>query len=297
MRTMCPFMKPGIRMQSAALAAAVSVFGLGPGTAAAQAMDHGSMQMQGGTAPADARDPDAYSGGYRLGAGLYALPHGDGRPHHLEMADQQSFGSLLVDRLEYARSGGAGEGVYDLRAMFGTAYDKLVVKAEGEAAHGRVGDARNELLWGHAVGSYWDTQLGLRTDAGSGLPSRSWMAVGIQGLAPYWFEVEATAYVGEGGRTALRLALEYELLVTQRLILQPRVEASFYGKRDAATHTGSGLATGAAGLRLRYEIGRQFAPYVGVERTGAFGDTADMRRAAGERPKQTRWVAGVRMWF
>lgn len=284
--------------QSARRVVMVSVlFAAGTGIASAQAMDHGSMQMQGGFAPADARDPDAYSGGYRLGEGLHALPHGDGQPHHLMMADQHNFGSLLVDRLEYARSSGAGETAYDLRAMFGSAYDKLVLKAEGEVAGGKLGDARNELLWGHAVGAYWDTQLGLRTDAGSNRPARSWLAFGIQGLAPYWFEVEATAYVGEGGRTALRLALEYELLITQRLVLQPRVEASFHGKRDAVAHIGSGLATGAAGLRLRYEISRQFAPYVGVERAGAFGDTADMRRAAGERPKQTRWVAGVRMWF
>lgn len=273
---------------------------LSTGAATAQAMDHGamSMQMQGGDAPADARDPHAYSGGYQLGHGLYALPHADGvAPHHLTMADERNFGSVLVDRLERSGRSSDTATVYDGRATFGTAYEKLVVKAEGEGARGKLGDARTELLWGHAVSAYWDTQLGLRTDAGTGRPGRQWLALGVQGLAPYWFELEATAYVGDEGRTALRLAGEYELLITQRLILQPRVEASFHGRSDARMHIGSGLAHAAAGIRLRYEIDRQFAPYIGVEYAGAYGTTADMARAAGERPRQTRWVAGVRMWF
>ncbi|MCZ2499135.1 copper resistance protein B [Xylophilus sp. Kf1] len=256
------------------------------------------MQMQGGDAPADARDPHAYSGGYRLGHGLYALPHAEGTtPHHLMMADQHVFASVLIDRLERSAASGGGETVYDGRATIGTAYDKLVVKAEGEGGRGRIADARTELLWSHAVGAYWDTQLGLRQDAGSGRPGRHWLAVGVQGLAPYWFELEATAYLGDGGRTALRLAGEYDLLITQRLILQPRVEAAFYGRSDPEAHIASGLARAVAGIRLRYEINRQLAPYVGVEHGGSYGGTADRARAAGERPRQTRWVAGVRMWF
>lgn len=266
-------------------AALVAILVAWSGTAFAQAMDHGAMTMQGGDAPADARDPDAWSDGYRTGAGM---AHDD-----MMMADQRNFASVLVDRLERTRD----ETAYDLRATYGTAYDKLVVKAEGEGAEGKVTDARTELLWGHAASAYWDTQLGLRNDAGHGRPGRNWLAFGVQGLAPYWFEVEATAYVGDGGRTALRLSGEYELLITQRLILQPRMEASFYGQRDPAAHVGSGLADASAGLRLRYEINRQFAPYVGVEHSGSFGDTAAYARAAGERPRRTRWVAGVRMWF
>jgi len=263
--------------------------------AGAQAMDHGAMQ--GGNAPADARDPHAYSGGHVMGAGPYALPHGHDM---MTMADQHRFASVLFDRFERAgdtRGESGAETVYDIRAWYGTAYDKLVVKAEGEAARGRVGEQRTELLWGRAVGAYWDTQLGLRSDAGSGRPSRQWLAFGIQGLAPYWFELEATGYVGDGGRTALRLNAEYELLITQRLILQPRVEAHFHGRDDPELHVGSGLSSGNVGVRLRYEIDRQFAPYIGVERAGAMGRTADLSRAAGGRPAQTRWVAGVRVWF
>lgn len=138
--------------------------------------------------------------------------------------------------------------------------------------------------------------MGLRQNSGVG-PDRSWLAFGVQGLAPYWFEVDATAYVGDGGRTALRLGAECELLVTQRLILQPRVEADLYGKGDPARDIGKGLSDLTAGVRIRYEFSRQFAPYVGVEWANRFGETADLARAAGEPTRNTRCVAGVRLWF
>ncbi|WP_432261229.1 copper resistance protein B [Cupriavidus sp. TMH.W2] len=259
----------------------------------APAMNHGDMQMQGGSAPPDARDPHAYSGGYQLGVGKYAL--GDQR--QLVMADEHLFASVLVDRLEWAHANGGNAAAYEAQAWFGNSYDKLVIKAEGEASKGKLHEARTELLWGHAVASYWDTQLGLRNDTGSGRPARNWLAFGVQGLAPYWFEVDATAYVGTSGRTALRLSAEYELLLTQRLILQPRIEANLYGKNDPEAGIGSGLSNSTAGLRLRYEFSRQFAPYIGVERYQAFGNTADMIRTSGGKAGETRFVAGVRVWF
>lgn len=259
----------------------------------APAMDHGDMKMQGGSAPPDARDPHAYSGGYQLGVGKYA--HGDKR--QLVMADEHLFASVLVDRLEWAHASGSNAAAYEAQAWFGTSYNKLVLKAEGEASKGKLHEARTELLWGHAIASYWDTQLGIRNDAGSGRPARNWLAFGVQGLAPYWFEVDATAYVGTSGRTAMRLSAEYELLLTQRLILQPRIEANLYGKNDPAVGIGSGLSSGTVGLRLRYEFSRQFAPYIGVERYQAFGNTADMIRTSGGRAGETRFVAGVRIWF
>ena len=120
---------------------------------------------------------------------------------------------------------------------------------------------------------------------------------GIQGLAPYWFEVDADVYVGDEGRTALRLDAEYELLLTQKLILQPRIEANFYGKRDAERALGAGLSDLTVAVRLRYELWREFAPYVGIERAGKFGATAEYARAAGEETKETRLVAGVRFRF
>ena len=260
---------------------------------AAPAMDHGNMRMQGGSAPPDARDPHAYSNGLKLGSGDYAVP---GVPR-LMLADEHAFFSLRAETLErrFTRNGG-NDTAYGLQAWYGNAFNRAVLKAEGDVAGGKFEEARTELLWGHAVSTFWDTQLGVRLDTGEG-PSRQWLAFGIQGLAPYWVELDATAYVGSGGRTALRLEGSYEMLLTQRLVLEPRAELQFYGKDDPERRIGKGLAEASAGLRLRYEFSRQFAPYIGVERAGSFGQTADYVRASGGRPLQTRWVAGVRFWF
>ncbi len=245
-------------------------------------IDHGSMQ--GGKAPPDARDPHAYSGGYDFG------------PLPLHLADQHNFGSLRVDNLEVGHERGHTSLGYDLQGWYGRSYDRLVLKAEGEADDGKLDDARTELLWGHAVASYWDAQLGVRYDSGAS-PDRTWLAFGVQGLAPYWFELDVAAYVGEDWRSALRLDADYELLLTQKLILQPRVEANWYGKSDTGRGLGKGLSDVAVGLRLRYEIRREFAPYVGIEWAGRFGDTADLARAAGQDKHETRLVAGLRFWF
>lgn len=263
------------------------------GATSAPAMDHGNMQMQGGSAPPDARDPHGYSNGLTLGSGDYALP---GVPR-LTLADEHKFASLRAETLErrFPRKGDATHG-YELQAWFGTTYNKAVVKAEGDIAKENLEESRTELLWGLAVAQYWDTQVGIRMDNGV-VPSRQWLAFGIQGLAPYWFELEATGYVGSGGHTALRVQGSYELLLTQRLILEPRAELQFYGRDDPERGIGKGLAEAAAGLRMRYEFSRQFAPYIGMERAGSFGRTADYVRTEGGRPQQTRWVAGVRFWF
>ena len=255
-------------------------------------MDHGDMKMQGGSAPADARDPHASSGGYTLESMPYAQPG----PRQLRLADEHNVGSLLFDRLERVYTNDGNATSYEAQAWFGRNYNRLVLKAEGEIADGKVQEASTEVLWGHAVDTYWNTQLGARFDTGSGL-GQEWLALGIQGLAPYWFEIDATAYVSNNGRTALSLSAEYELLLTQKLVLQPRVEINYYGKSDAARDIGRGLSDGALGVRLRYEFIREFAPYLGVERASKFGDSAVIARAAGETTDETRWVAGLRFWY
>jgi len=255
-------------------------------------MDHGSMNTQGGPTPDDARDPHAYANGLTLESGPYVLPG----PRQLRLSDEHSFGSVLLDRLERAYTTQDTATAYEAQAWFGGTYDRLVVKAEGDIAQGKVENARTEVLWSHAIASFWDTQLGLRQDSGTG-PDRTWLALGIQGLAPYWFELDAAAYIDGSGRTALRLSGAYELLLTQRLILQPRVHVNLYDRADEARKLGGGLADAAAGLRLRYEFSRQFAPYIGVEWAEKFGQTADLARAEGQRTGETRYVAGVRMWF
>lgn len=248
-------------------------------------MDHGAMSTSAGRAPPDARDPHAYADGYDFGP--LAPPH---------MGGGALLPSLRVDQLERRYSSDSAATAYDLQGWFGGSYDRAVLKAEGEIDDDQLKEARTELLWGHAVAPFWDTQLGIRHDAGEG-PSRNWLGFGVQGLAPYWFELDVTAYIGESARSALRLNAEYELLITQHLILQPRVETNFYGQRDADRKRGKGLSDVAIGVRLRYEIYREFAPYVGVEHVRKFGDTADFARPTGEDERLTQLVAGLRFWF
>ncbi len=256
-------------------------------------MDHGDMQMQGGSAPPDARDPDAYSEGYVRNAGKYALPPSQ----VLVMSDMHHFGSVSIDRLEYVRARGEEWAAYEGEAWYGSTYNRAVIKAEGEIASGRLHDSTTELLWRHAVSTFWDTELGMRFDHGRHMPNREWLALGIKGLAPYWFEVDATAYAGPSGRTALSLQAEYDILLTQKLYLQPSLEVNLHGKDDERRGIGSGLTDGTAGLRLKYEITRQFVPYVGVEWSSKFGKTADYARAEGEHKQETRFVAGVSFRF
>lgn len=242
-------------------------------------------RMQGGSPPPDARDPDAYSDGYDFGD----IPR-------LRLADETSFFSVLMDRLEQVESHDNASSFYDLQAWYGRDYNRAVLKAEGTIDNGRLEEASTEILWGHAVASYWDTQLGMRYDSGDG-PNRKWLAFGAQGLAPYWFEVDATGYVGENGRTALNLELSYDLLLTQKLILQPRFETDWYGKRDAGRGLGKGISEIKTGVRLRYEIRREFAPYIGLEWAGKFGGTSDFARLSGQATSEARFIAGLRFWF
>ena len=254
-------------------------------------MDHGEMQMQGGSAPDNARDPHAYSDGYTLTDGPYAQQG----PRQLKLADEHAFLSVLGDRLEYSED--SGDTTFDLLARYGTTYDSLVVKAEGDTKGSQLEESQTDLLWSHAISVFFDTQLGVRLDQYKEGSDRQWLAAGIQGLAPYWFELDATAYLGDDGRTALTFEAEYELLLTQKLVLQPRAELNLYGKDDPSNGLGSGLSDLSIGLRLRYEISRQFAPYVGVEWSDAYGGTADYRQAAGQDINDTQLVAGLRFLF
>ncbi|PWK91970.1 copper resistance protein B [Fulvimonas soli] len=202
---------------------------------------------------------------------------------------------LRLDRLEYRRATRGDDGMaWEGEAWWGGDLDRLWLKSEGERGDGGLREARIELLWSHAAAAFWDWQLGVRHDAGGG-PSRQWAAFGVQGLAPYWFELSATAYAGSGGRTAARLEASYELRFTQRLLLQPRLELDVYGRDDPARGVRAGLSEAEAGLRLRYEISRRFAPYLGIGWTRRFGRFDPPRRP--EPARETAWVAGVRFWF
>jgi copper resistance protein B len=182
------------------------------------------------------------------------------------------------------------------QGWIGNDMDKLRLRSEGERVGGDTEASDVELLYSRAIARWWDVVAGVRHDFDPG-SSQSWAALGVIGLAPQKFEVEATAFVGESGRTAARFEIEYELLLTNRLILQPLLELNLFGKDDPQRGIGSGLSTAQAGLRLRYEFTRRFAPYIGLVHERAVGNTADLRRAEGDDVEDTRLVAGVRLWF
>ncbi len=222
----------------------------------------------------------------------YAQHHAHGETAH----DNSVQSYVLLNRLEgFDAHHGAGL-AWEAQAWVGTDTDKLWLRSEGERIDGRTEAAGFEALYGRPIARWWDLVAGVRHDSRPGA-SQDWAALGVVGVAPYKFHVDATAYLGPSGRTAARIEAEYELLFTNRLILQPLVEANLYGKDDPQRSIGAGLSTIEAGLRLRYEVHRQFAPYVGWVYERAYGDTADFRRATGEGPGDTRLVAGVRIWF
>ncbi|RPI55882.1 MAG: copper resistance protein B [Acidobacteria bacterium] len=203
---------------------------------------------------------------------------------------------VLLDQLEWQSAGNGGGINLDSKGWVGRDLDRFWFRAEVDSEEGRVGDAQAHLLYGRKFSRWWDVVGGIRQDFRPG-PAQTWAAIGLQGLAPYWFEVEATAYVGASGRTHARFEVEYELLFTNRLVLQPLVEVEIFGKSDPGRGIGAGLSTTNAGFRLRYEFRREVAPYVGVVWNSKWGKTADFARAAGEDPGGARFVIGLRLWF
>lgn len=203
---------------------------------------------------------------------------------------------LLFNRLEaWDADPGTGQ-AWEARGWVGTDMHKLWLRSEGERVRGHTESADIEVLYGHPVSRWWDVVAGVRHDIAPG-PDQDFAAIGVTGMAPYKFEIEATAYLGSSGQTAARVEAEYELLLTNRLILQPLIEAQWHGKEDASRGIGSGLGKVEAGLRLRYEMTRKFAPYIGFVHERSFGNTADLRRNEGEPTEDTRVIAGVRLWF
>lgn len=216
-------------------------------------------------------------------------------PAHAHEHGRTVFAFLMVDRLERWDDGAGGE-AWGVKGWVGSDEHRLWLRSEGEREGGKLADADLEVLYGRPVARWWDLQAGLRRTYGPG-PSRTAAALGVSGIAPGKFEIEATGYLDEDGRLSARAEAAYTLLVTNRLILEPRIEAGWQAREDRDRGLGAGLSSLETGLRLRYEIDRRFAPYLGVVRVRNFGETADLRRADGEATGETRVVAGVRLRF
>lgn len=205
---------------------------------------------------------------------------------------------VLGDRLEYQTNEGSPLLLFDGQGWWGTDENRLWVKTEIEYDFeaDTFEEAELQALWSRPIARYFDLQAGVRHDFKPD-PSRTFGVIGIQGLAPYWFEIDANLFVSGDGDISARFEADYDLLLTQRLILQPRTEFNFAVQSVDELGVGSGLSSAELGLRLRYEIKRQFAPYVGVSWTRSVGETADFARAGGEDPGAVSFVAGFRFWF
>lgn len=245
-------------------------------------MDMG--KMQGGRAPPDARNSDDYADGYRNST----LPN-------YEMADKLSIPKILVDELEFA-TGNEGQGFgWTVLVTNGPDDNKLWLRSQGlKNSRDRLDpESSVEGFWWHGGGAFWGTLVGVRQDLGKG--GTTWAAVGVEGLAPYWFDIQLTGYVGADGRLAARAKASYEILFTNRLILTPQVETNIYSKRSTDRELGGGFSNVELSGRLRYEFSRKSAPYVGFVWERALGGTADFRRAEGESPVERRVVVGFRL--
>ena len=216
-------------------------------------------------------------------------------PAHGHEHGGDAIGYLLFDRLEAWNDDGDGQ-AWEAQGWFGNDHHRLWLRSEGEREDGSTSHADVEVLYGRPIARWWDMVAGVHHDFAPGA-ARDRAAIGVIGTAPYKFEVEATGYLDASGRLSARIEAEYELLLTNRLILQPMIEAEWHARDDRSRGIGAGVSKAETGLRLRYEITRRFAPYVGLVHERSFGKTADLRRDEGDGVRETRVVAGIRFWF
>jgi len=212
------------------------------------------------------------------------------------MVDDPWLNYLQIDQFERRDADSTSTMAWDVSAWSGKSIDKLWFNTEGERLKGHTKRAETQLLYSRAASSYWDVQAGVRSDIDT-QPDRHWATFGVRGLAPYFFDIDAQFFVANHGRTAARVTTEYELMLTQKLVLTPKFEINAYGKNDIERGTGSGFSSLEAALRLRYEIVREFAPYIGMTHERKLGDTASMARDADEDRSETMLVIGISAWL
>lgn len=212
------------------------------------------------------------------------------------MQDDPLLTMVTIDQLE-KRDASAGKPlVWEIQGWMGYDLHKLTFKTEGERVNSDTEGAELQLLYSRAITPYWDFQAGIRHDF-KPEPTQNWAVIGFQGVAPYFFEIDASVFIGESGQTAFRFESEYEMMLTQRWVLSPEIEVNLYGENDEARGIGSGFSDMELGLRLRYEVRREFAPYIGINWERKFGNSADFSREEGEDTNDLQVVLGIRAWF
>lgn len=208
-----------------------------------------------------------------------------------------TFSQVMIDLAEVRIADGEEGYAFESDLWFGGDINRFVVKADGEGELGEpIESAELKALYSRAIGPYFNLQAGVGQDLGAG-PDRTHAVLGIEGLAPYWLEVDGYVYLSTDGEVRASASAEYDQRITQRLILQPKVEFDLSAQDIPELGIGAGLTSAELGLRLRYEFAREFAPYVGVVHEAKFGQTADFARALGDDPASTHVVVGVRAWF
>jgi len=203
---------------------------------------------------------------------------------------------IMIDQLETRIVDGDDPLVLEAQAWIGYDLDKFVIKADVEQVKGVTHELELQALYSRAVDPYWDFQIGIRQDQ-KPAPNKNWLAIGFQGVAPYWLEIDSTLFIGEKEQVGFRFAAEYEWMITQRWVLSPEIEFNIHSKDEETRGVGSGLSNSQVGLRLRYEVRREFAPYIGINWNNKYGNTATYAKNEGEKVSSSQIVAGVRAWF
>lgn len=243
--------------------------------------------------PAAALSGPAHAADLVFGSAAMAEAREDLREEHGSIGTYK----ILIDQAEVKVRNGHDGYAWDGQAWYGGDINKIWLKTEGEGEfREEVEKAEVQALWSRAIDPWFDLQIGFRHDLRPG-PERTHLVAGVQGLAPYWFEVDGALFLSNKGDLTARFEGEYDLRITQKLILQPRAEFELAAQDIPELGIGSGLSSAEIGARLRYEIVSEFAPYVGVEYERAFGDTADFDRARGERAGGWSFLLGLRTWF
>ena len=262
-------------------------------------MDHGAMEQEIPAGPVEeAPLPSSTDSGPANAADAIwgADAMAPSREQLIKENGGQTLAWFMADRAEYRAHSEHNGYVWDLQASYGGDLDKVFIKSEGEGNFGEaIESAEVQALWSHAVGPFFDLQTGFRQDFAP--RTRSYAVVGMEGLMPYDFEVDSALFLSDRGDLTARIEGEIDQRITQRLILQPRIEVDLAAQDVPELRIGAGIDKAELGLRLRYEIAREFAPYIGVEQEWKMGGSADYARAAGEDPSVTSYVIGIRFWF
>ena len=266
-----------------------------PDMTATPPMDHSMHEV--GDVPSGPPPPEAFEGPQHAADAIYgAATMAEARADNHATHGDMTTGTLMVERLEARIAEGEDGWLWDLQGWYGGDIDKLVLKSEGEGElGGGIEDAEVQALWGHAIGPFFDLQAGLRLDLEP--ETRSHLVLGVQGLAPYMWHVDGALFLSDRGDLTARIEGEYDQKITQSLILQPRMELEVSAQDVPERAIGAGLTKIETGLRLRYELAREFAPYVGVGYEAKLGETASIARAEGEDTDGLAFLLGLRAWF